>query len=201
MKRKIEFITQRFLCEQKIVKEEAYGFKTIPIEVTQDNYNEALKLREKFSAFTNIGIGTFLSNTFLWRAIDQKEFNIIKSTGKITGGEYSVEPERYFGASFGGSRSEVLNFGLRAKKNGRYEGNLYLIGIQAEDKEFLNLNMTERWKDQGFEYEVGDYNINSKLGDVGLGFSVRDVTLRDVLFVYLIADEGERLIDITDEVI
>lgn len=126
---------------ENYLNEDLYDFHEIPIHITPDNYKEALVLRKKFSLFNNIGIATFLTTTFLWRVVDEKEFNIIIKTKKISGGEYSVPPEKYMGASFGGSRGEVIKWGLKVKKNGRYSGKLYIIGINAEDKEFLNLNM------------------------------------------------------------
>lgn len=184
-------------CYQKIITESIYGFKKIPIDVTESNYKEALELRQKFSLFKNLGVATFLSTTFLWRIIDENEFNIILQTKKITGGQYAVPVEKLFGASFGGSREEVLNWGIRVKNNGRFKGQLYIIGINAEDKEFLNLNMVERLQDQNLKYEVGDFMIDSKLGDVGLGFSVRDVDLNDVRFIYKLNDETKELTDVT----
>lgn len=177
--------------------ENIYDFQEIPIEITEENYNESIYLRNKFSLFKNIGVGTFLTTTFLWRIVDENEFKIILNTKRIKGGEYSVPPEKYFGASFGGSRSEVIEWGLRVKKSGRYKGNLYVIGINAIDKEFLNLNMVERLEEQGLKYEIGDFVINSKLGDVGLGFSVRNVTLDDVRFIYGLNEETKELTDIT----
>jgi hypothetical protein len=188
---------REYLNEREILKENIYDFKETPIEITDDNYKEALYLRSKFKLFNNIGVGTFLTTTFLWRIVDENEFNIIMKTKRISGGEYSVPPEKYFGASFGGSRNEVLDWGLRVKKNGRYKGNLYIIGINAIDKEFLNLNMVERLKEEGFNYEVGDFTINSKLGDVGLGFSVRNVTSDDIRFIYQLNEETKELTDIT----
>jgi hypothetical protein len=190
-----------YLNEQKISKDSIYDFKETPIEITEDNFKEAIYLRNKFSLFRNIGVGTFLTTTFLWRIVDEKEFNIILKTKKIIGGEYSVPPEKYFGASFGGSRSEVIEWGLKVKKSGRYKGGLYVIGINAIEKEFLNLNMVERLETQGFAYEIGDFTINSQLGDVGLGFSVRNVTLDDVRFIYELNDETNELKDITYDVI
>lgn len=190
-----------YLNEQQILKENIYDFKETPIEITEENYNEAICLRNKFSLFNNIGVGTFLTTTFLWRIVDENEFKIILNTKKITGGEYSVPPEKHFGASFGGSRNEIIEWGLKVKKNGRYKGNLYVIGINAIDKEFLNLDMVQRLEAQGFKYEIGDFTINSKLGDVGLGFSVRNVTLDDVRFIYKLNEQTKELTDITYDVI
>jgi hypothetical protein len=186
-----------FLYQKQVLNENLYDFKLTPIDITEDNYTESIFLRNKFSLFKNIGVATFLTTTFLWRVIDENEFNIIMKNKKITGGDYSVPAEKYFGASFSGSRNEVINWGLKVKKLGRYKGNLYVIGINAIDKEFLNLNMVERLKEQGFDYEVGDFTINTKLGDVGLGFSIRDVTLDDVRFIYKLNEETKELVDVT----
>ena len=60
--------------------------------------------------------------------------------------------------------------------------------------------MVERLEEQGFNYEIGDFTINSKLGDVGLGFSVKNVTLDDVRFIYEVNEETKELTDITYDV-
>lgn len=181
----------------KRILESIYNFKMIPIDISQSNYDEAIRLRKKYSLFPNIGVGTFLTVTFLWRVVDEFEFDQIIKTSTITGGNYSIPVERSFGPSFGGSRDEVVHWGLRNKSDGRLKGKLYVIGINANDKEFLNLNMVERLSEQGKVYAVGDYEIDSKLGDVGLGFSVRDVNLNDVRFIYEIDDNTKQLTDVT----
>jgi hypothetical protein len=197
LKRCVTNTLYEYYYQNNLIKESIYDFKKIPIDVTEENYREALALRERYKLFKNIGVATFLSTTFLWRVVDENEFQIILKTGKITGGDYAVPAEKLFGASYGGSREEVLNWGLKVKSRGRYSGQLYIFGINAEDKEFLNLNMVERLAEQGIEYQVGDFTIDSKLGDVGLGFSVRDVDLNDVRFIYKVDDETKQLTDVT----
>jgi len=187
--------------EVNLISESIYGFKKTPIYVTEENYDEALKLRERFSLFKDIGVGTFLTTVFLWRCVDEIEYNIIMKTGKIVGGNWSIPPEKYFGASFTGSRDDALIFGKGWKKNGRLKGKLYIFGINGKDKEFLNLAMVERLKERVIKYEVGDFLIDSSLGDRGLGFSVRDVTLDDVRFIYFVDEENDRLEDITFDVL
>lgn len=182
------------------LNEDIYGFRDIPIDVSNKNYEEAMSFREKYKLFPKIGIATFLSSPILWRVIDQKEYDIIMKTGKVTGGEFSIKPEREMGASFTGSRSNAVAFGLAWKKANRLKGQLYLIGINAEDKEFLNLNMEERFEKQGLKYGIGDFDIHSSLGDTSLGFSVRNVTLKDINYIYEINDSGD-LKDITYDVI
>lgn len=187
-----------------IIQEEVsslYNFQKIPIDITKDNYDESIFLRNKYSLFKNIGIATFLTTTFLWRCVDENEYQLILKTGKITGGEWSVPVEKYFGASFTGSREDAIYFGIAWKKAGRLNGNLYIIGINAENKEFLNLNMVERLKNQGMDYQIGDFVIDSKLGDKSLGFSVRNVTINDVRFIYELNEETKQLTDITFDMI
>ena len=121
-------------------------------------------------------------------------------TGKVTGGEFSIKPEREMGPSFTGSRSNAVAFGLAWKKANRLKGQLYLIGINAEDKEFLNLSMVERFEKQGLKYDIGDFDIHSSLGDTTLGFSVRNVTSKDINYIYELSDSGQ-LKDITYDVI
>ena len=191
-------VTTKF---KEFINESLYNFSSIAIDITPDNYNEALSLRKKYTLFKNIGVATFLTTTFLWRVVDENELNIILKTKKITGGNYSVPAEKEFGASFSGSRNDVVEWGIRIKSNGRYVGKLYIIGINAENKVFLNLNMVERLQEQGFEYKVGDLMVNSKLGDVGLGYSVRNVILDDVRFIYEINEETKELTDITFDLI
>lgn len=191
-------VTTKF---KEFINESLYEFNSIAIDITPDNYTESLLLRKKYPLFKNIGVATFLTTTFLWRIVDENELNIVLKTKRITGGNYSVPVEKEFGASFSGSRNDVIDWGIKVKSNGRYVGKLYIIGINAEDKEFLNLNMVERLQEQGFEYKVGDLLVNSKLGDVGLGYSVRNVTLDDVRFIYELNEETKELTDITFDLI
>jgi hypothetical protein len=197
IKKTVKNVMLRFISEQKGFSSDLYDFREIPIEVTQNNYNEALALRERYPSFQSAGVATFLNTIILWRVVDQFEFEQIVRSKRIVGGEYSVPIERNFGASFGGSRGEVIEFGLRHKRSGRLKGNLYLFGINAEDKEFLNLDMAGRFKEQGLEYKVGVFDVNSKLGNVGLGYSIRDVSMRDVVLIKKIDEENGHLIDLT----
>jgi hypothetical protein len=187
--------------ESNINESGLYDFREIPIDITEENYNEALTLRQKYSLFKDIGVATFLTTTILWRAIDENEYNIIMKSGKLSGGNWAIPAEKYFGASFSGSRDDALLFGKKWKEVDRLKGQLYLIGINAQDKEFLNLAMVERMKKQGLEYKVGDIVINSELGNHGIGFSVRDVTLNDVKYIYKINEESNGLDDITYDVL
>jgi hypothetical protein len=201
-----DFIEQRLDENRKtkqIINEEVdaiYGFTKAPIDVSEKNFEEAQHLVDRFG-YRGLGVGTFLTTTFLWRCVDENEYDIIQKTGKIVGGSWAAGPERYFGASFSGSREDALNFGISWKKHGRLSGELYLIGINAEDKEFLNLNMIERLKEQGESYRVDDFLINTSLGDHTLGFSVRDVELDDIRFIYTVDDDTKQLTDITFDVL
>jgi len=192
------------ILEQTI--SDLYPFCEIAIEVTVRNSWEAKELRQK-TIYKKLGVGTFITNVFLWRVIDQNEFDIIferkNENIRITGGDFSVKVEREFGSSFTASRKDAIEFGLAHKKSGRLKGNLYLLGINGNDKEFLNLNMTERLEKQGLKYSVGDFEINSCLGDTGIGYSVRDVKVKDLLFVYKINEEDNniRLEDITYDIL
>ena len=181
----------------KYIKE-FYSFSKTPIDITTENYEEAMSFRQRFPSFRHIGIATFLTTVWLWRVIDEFEFNDILKYNKIKGGDWSVKPERIFGASFTGCREDAVNFGLAWKKNGRLKGQLYIIGINAEDKEFLQLTMEERLAEQGLEYKVGDFVIDTKLGNTGLGFSVRNVNLNNIRHIYKLDDDA-KLIDITHE--
>ena len=44
---------------QRLFKEDLYDFQDVDIDITEENYNEALKLRNKFSSHPNIGVATF----------------------------------------------------------------------------------------------------------------------------------------------
>ncbi len=182
--------------------EDSYPFCEIAIEITKRNSWEARDLREK-TPYKNLGVATFISDVFLWRVIDQNEFDIIfkgKNDGiNITGGDFSIKVERQFGPSFTGSRKNAIEFGIGWKKSGRLKGNLYLLGINGYGKEFLNVNMLERLKEQGLNYGLGAFEINSCLGDTTLGYSVSDVKRKDLKFVYKINEEDGniRLEDIT----
>lgn len=185
---------------QRLFKEDLYDFQDVDIDITEENYNEALKLRNKFSSYPNIGVATFLSNIILWRCIDEQELSFIRSLKEVRGGSFSVEPEKYFGASFSGSRKDAIEFGITWKKRDRLKGQLYIIGIKAEDKEFLHLDMVNRLKEQNLKYEVDSFKINSKLGDSGLGFSVADVRLKDIISMYALNSETKELSDLSDRI-
>lgn len=177
-----------------------HGYGDIPIDISFHNYKEALALRKKFSLFNKIGVATFLSKTILWRVIDEFEFSHIIKTREVKGGNFSVPPERYFGASFTASRSEAIEFGIKWKKAQRLKGQLYIIGINAEDKEFLHLMMVDELMKQGYEYNIGSYTVNSKIGNTGLGFSVANVKMEDIIFIYKLDDLTGNLNDITFDI-
>lgn len=112
---------------------EMYDTKT-PIVVTEENYKEAMSIRDKIKNMLNfreLGIGTFLTAIWLWRIVDEFEFNEIIRTKKIIGGKWAVKVEHDFGPSFTGSKEDAIQFGLRWKSAGRLKGKLYLIGINA----------------------------------------------------------------------
>lgn len=181
---------------------EMYDFKLTPIVISEENYLETMELRRKMEGsilnFRGLGIGTFLTAIWLFRIIDEFEFEQILKSKKITGGKWAVKVERDFGASFTGSREDAINFGLKWKKADRLKGKLYLISINGDDKEFLNISMEERLEEQGLKYEIGDFLINTKLGDSGLGFSIRNANLSNIRHIYEVSDSGN-LNDITHE--
>lgn len=176
---------------------ESYNFRNVPIYVTQEHYNEAIHLHET-TPFKSCGFGEFLSSVFLWRVIDEKELEIIIKTKQIIGGAYAIPIERKYGASFSGSRDDVISWGLKVKANGRLTGQLYVIGINADEKQFFNLDMVGRLKEQGLEYSVGAFNVDTSLGNTGLGFSVQ-ATSADIYHVFKLGDD-KKLTDITDDI-
>lgn len=186
-------LTEELKNSKTPILESIYDFTEVPIYISEENYDEAMQIREK-TLFKKVGIGTFLTTVWLWRCMVEAEFLDILNTGKVVGGTFSIKVERNFGASFSGSRDDVLNW---CSKNTRYQGQLYIIGINAQQKEFLNLGMEDGMEAQGLKYEVGDLIINTKIGDTGLGFSVRDVTIDDIHFIYKVDREEKELTDVT----
>jgi hypothetical protein len=174
---------------------EAYGFKKTPIYVSELDYNESRNI-QKNTPFKNAGIAQFVTNITLWRVIDENELNFILKSKKITGGEYSISIEKKYGASYSGSRDDVINWGR--KSTNRLKGQLFVIGINAEDKRFFNLNMVERFEEQGLEYGIGDFTIDTSLGNTGLGFSVK-ANSSDIYHVLKLNDGGH-FEDITDDI-
>jgi hypothetical protein len=188
MKNTIKNVVNKFLFESDI-----YSFNEIYIYVSQEDYDNAMYLREKYK-FRTLGVATFTSDpTILWRVIDQNEYDYIKKSGLITGGNYAVPVERLYGASFSGSRADVIEFGLKHKeKTNRLKGQLYVIGINAYDKTFLNLTLAERLEALGHNYEPEtDISVTSEIGNIGLGFSVKNVSKNDIRFFYKLSDNGE----------
>lgn len=77
-----------------LISEGLYDFGSVDIDITEQNYNEAMSLR-KVSGYDKLGIGTFLSSIILWRVINSDELNKINNTNRVIGGNYSVKVETY----------------------------------------------------------------------------------------------------------
>lgn len=98
-----------------------------------------LEARRKWPAFNTSIVGVFDESVALYRAFDETELKHILSSGRITGGSYSVAPERSHGASWGHNISQIVNMGNQLRGN-RLGDRIYLAKIDGFDQKFLHLD-------------------------------------------------------------
>lgn len=145
-----------------------------------------LAARKKYPLFDRLVIAAFDQSVSLYRIFDGEELKHILSTGKITGGSYSVKAEREHGASWGMNISEVITWG-NGQRGKRLGSDLFLAKLDAFDKKFAHL-------DPNIEVDVDGPDeqpavIDWKTCNTGVGCSVIDVTVNDVDF-FTVDEDG-----------
>lgn len=138
---------------------------------------ETLEARRKSPSFPEIIVGTFESTITLYRIFDDAELVRVLSTGKITGGTYSLKAERSYGASWGANISDVISWGnkLRGKRLG---DSLFLARLDATGFKFLHLDLDVSIDPQGSPKQV--IQVDRSRISTSLGASVAGVDLGDV---------------------
>lgn len=139
---------------------------------------ETLDARRKFPAHPEAVIASFASPITLYRIFDGEEMVRILSTGKITGGTYSVKAERSHGASWGSDMESVIRWGnnLRGKRLG---DDLFLARLHASGKKFFHLDPEIRDIDPNGP-STQTMGMDANRINLSLGASVMDVSLGDV---------------------
>lgn len=98
-----------------------------------------LSARKKYPLFTSMVIARFDQAFALYRAFDGRELKHILSSGRITGGSYSVKAERDHGASWGHNISEIVPW-ANNQRGGRLGTDLYLAKLDGFDQVFMHLD-------------------------------------------------------------
>lgn len=109
---------------------------------------ETLEARKKWPLFDEAVVGRFDAPVPLYRVFDETELKHVISSGKITGGSYSVAPERAHGASWGYNIDAVINMGNTLRGN-RLGNRIYLAKIDGFDEKFLHLSPGIEFDPQG----------------------------------------------------
>lgn len=97
------------------------------------------KGRQQFK-LKNLLIGEFASPINLYRIFDGEELRKIVRGGEISGGTYSIEGERAFGASWGADKAQVIKWG-EAQRGGRLGHELFLAEIQGQGRQFSHMHL------------------------------------------------------------
>lgn len=145
-------------------------------------------VRERFSGHPEGVIAEFDSGLNLYRIFDGGELARIMSTGKITGGTYSVKAERAHGASWGENINQLVAWGNR-ERGKRLDDDIFLAKLDAIGFKFYHMDP-----------EIGpiDFNgpdkqalpMNRSRIYLGTGASVMGVSLGDVE-LYRVDPDGQ----------
>jgi len=140
-----------------------------------------------------VGVGKFDFWTTLYRVVDEREMALILKSQRVTGGHWAVPAERHWGASWGANLDEVVKFGLgwgeRGAARQRLKGELFVLEIDGNGKEFLHVDPVRMMglKEDPWKQELADdlvIDTDVSFCSTGLGCSVKDVALRDIETVY-----------------
>jgi len=146
-----------------------------------------LDARRKWRAFDESVVGVFNESLALYRVFDETELKHILSSGRITGGSYSVAPEKAHGASWGHNISQIINMGnkLRGKRLG---DRIYLAKIDGFDQKFLHLSPNVALDLDGPSEQAA--RMNPEKCNPGLGCSIF-VAAADVEGFYKVHPNGQ----------
>lgn len=138
-----------------------------------------LAARKKYPMFTTMVVARFDQPFALYRAFDGRELKHILSTGRITGGTYSVKAERDHGASWGHNISEIIPWANRQRGN-RLGEDLYLAKLDGFDQAFMHLDPEFAIDPNGPEEQPA--MMRGDRCNTGLGCSVINVMADDCEF-------------------
>lgn len=147
-----------------------------------------LKARAKYPLFTDMIVGRFDQQISLYRIFDGKELQHILSSGKITGGQFSVKAERDHGASWGWNVTEVITWG-NGQRGKRLGPELYLAKIDAFDKEFAHVGPELPFDPAGPPEQA--VSMPRDVCRTGVGCSVIDITTADVDSFSKVSPDGQ----------
>lgn len=146
-----------------------------------------LEARRKWPAYGTSVVGTFDEGLALYRVFDETELKHIVSSGRITGGSYSVAPERSHGASWGHNITQVINMGNQLR-GGRLGDRIYLAKIDGFDQKFLHLDPNIDFDQDGPTEQPA--RMNPDKCNPGLGCSIF-VDTADVEDFYKVHPNGQ----------
>lgn len=153
----------------------------VRVEVLKDETEKAIKRFGK-----GIAVARMLDSVPMFRVMDGEELRSVFGSGEITGGSFSVDGERAFGAQWGSSLPEVAKFGHGWRRNGRLGHELFVAEMDGKDRVFAHLT--------GFDGELqpdsGVVSVDSASCSTGLGCSFR-VKDSEVKQWYIIDENGK----------
>lgn len=136
----------------------------VRVEVLKDETEKAVNRFGK-----GIAVARMLDSVPMFRVMDGQELRSVFGSGEITGGSFSVDGERAFGAQWGSSLPAVAKFGHGWRRRGRLGHELFVAEMDGKDRVFAHLS--------GFNGELqpdsGVVSVDPDSCSTGLGCSFR----------------------------
>ena len=159
------------------------------------------------------GVATFQEGVILYRGTHAVElYDVIIDNKKMRGGLFSVKAESRMGASFASEKEEAVNavkanrklftrrgdevpkeYSLTPNQKIQLKGDSFVITIKADYKQFLHLELSKKVPNK-----EGVYFLPDNFANLGLGFSVRGVTKKDIIKIEQLVDG--KLEDVTNRI-
>ena len=153
----------------------------VRVEVLKDETEKAIKRFGK-----GIAVARMLDSVPMFRVIDGEELRSVLGSGEFTGGSFSVDGERAFGAQWGSSLPDVAKFGHGWRRSGRLGHELFVAEMDGKDRVFAHLT--------GFDGELqpdsGAVSVDPASCSTGLGCSFR-VKDSEVKQWYVVDENGK----------
>ncbi len=153
----------------------------VRVEVLKDETEKAVKRFGK-----GIAVARMLDSVPMFRVMDGQELRSVFGSGDITGGSFSVDGERAFGAQWGSSLPAVAKFGHGWRRSGRLGHELFVAEMDGKDRVFAHLS--------GFDGELqpdsGVVSVDPASCSTGLGCSFR-VKDSEVKQWYVVDENGK----------
>lgn len=170
-----------------LIREELSRSESVRVRQDPDDLKRNIALRARYGGLEGLVVARFDGPIGLYRVIDEKEHEDIMRTGMITGGKFAVGAEREVGASWGSNLDQVIAFGLQWKRNGRLKGQLRVLKINGYDRQFAHIA-----PGLDGEHELpSDARMAISACSTGLGCSVADVSVDDVVRSWMLDDAGK----------